>query len=72
MKSVTFRIEGMHCGGCAQNIKALVAAETGVRAADISYDRGEGRILYDPQAVTEDQLIATIQKAGYKVPARDQ
>ena len=71
MKSVTLKIEGMHCGGCAQNINALVTAETGVRAAEISYEKGEGRILYDPQAITEDQLVATIQKAGYKVPARD-
>lgn len=71
MKSVTLKIEGMHCNGCAQNIRALVGAEAGVRAADVSYQEGQGRILYDPQTISEDQLIATIQRAGYKVVAPD-
>ncbi len=69
MKSVTLKIEGMHCTGCAQTIKALIGSEPGVHAADVSYKGGQARVLYDPQAIGEDQLVKVIEKAGYRVPA---
>lgn len=67
VKSVTYKIEGMHCDGCAQTIKALLESEPGVRSADVSFKKTEARILYEQQAVGEDRLIATIQKPGYRV-----
>ena len=70
MKSVTLEVEGMHCEGCAQTIKALVDAEPGVRAADVSYKERQARILYDPQTIAEDQLVKVIEKGGYRVPAQ--
>ncbi|HYZ25489.1 MAG TPA: heavy metal-associated domain-containing protein [Geminicoccaceae bacterium] len=70
MKSVTLAIEGMHCEGCAQTIEALIGAEPGVRAADVSYEERQARILYDPQTVGEDELVKVIEKGGYRVPAR--
>jgi copper chaperone CopZ len=69
MKSVTLKIEGMHCDGCAQTIKALIGSEPGVHAADVSYKDGQARILYDPQTIAEDQLVKVIEKGGYRVPA---
>ncbi len=72
MKSVTLKIEGMHCNGCAQNIKALVSSEAGVRGADVSFKDGHARILYDPKAVREEQLVDLIKKAGYQVPTQEQ
>jgi copper chaperone CopZ len=67
VKSVTMKIEGMRCDGCAQTIKALLENEPGVQIADISFKNAEARILYEPQAVGEDRLIATIQRPGYRV-----
>jgi copper chaperone CopZ len=67
MKTITFKIEGMRCDGCADTIKALVEKEPGVRMAIVSFDEGQARILYDPQAVGEDCLIAAIQKPGFRV-----
>ena len=70
MKSAALKIEGMHCDGCAQTIKALLGTEPGVHAAEVSYKSGEARILYDPQATGEDRLVEAIEKIGYQVPAR--
>ena len=70
MNAVTFKIEGMHCGGCAAIIQALLERSAGVRKATASYDAGEARALYDPQTVTEEQLIAAIEKGGYRVAGR--
>ena len=67
MKTITFKIEGMRCDGCADTIKTLIEKEPGVRMASVSFDEGQARILYDPQAVGEDRLIAAIQKPGFRV-----
>ncbi len=71
MRNATFKVEGMHCDGCARTVKALIEREPGVRAADVSYEGGQARVLYDPQAVDEDHLVATIERSGYRVVARD-
>lgn len=63
----TFKIDGMHCDGCARTIEALVSTEPGVRKATVSFKTREARILFDPQVRNEDQLAAAIRKAGYSV-----
>ncbi len=54
MKNATFKIEGMHCDGCANTIKTPVEKEPGVKVASVSFADGQARILYDPRAITED------------------
>ena len=70
MKATTFKIEGMHCEGCALTVKTLVEQEAGVKAATVSFKDGEAHVLYDPQATSEDRLAAAIQKPGYRVVGR--
>lgn len=70
VKTATFKIDGMHCEGCARTIEALVSAEPGVRKATVSFATQEARILFDPQYRDEDQLAAAIRKAGYSVASR--
>jgi MerR family copper efflux transcriptional regulator len=70
VKTATFRIDGMHCSGCARTIVALVSTEPGVRKAMVSFKTNEARILFDPQAVSEDRLAAAIRQGGYSVANR--
>jgi copper chaperone CopZ len=70
VKTATFRIDGMHCDGCARTIEALVSTEPGVRKATVSFKAREARILFDPQVGNEDQLAAAIRKAGYSVASQ--
>ncbi|MPZ32998.1 MAG: MerR family transcriptional regulator [Rhodospirillales bacterium] len=67
VKTANFKIDGMHCDGCARTIEALVSMEPGVRKATVSFKAREARILFDPLALNEDQLAAAIRKAGYSV-----
>jgi copper chaperone CopZ len=67
MKSVILKIGGMRCGGCAQTIEALLKAEAGVCGAEVSYDIGQARVLYDPKATSEERLAAAVARAGYSV-----
>ena len=70
MKTATFKIDGMYCGGCARTIEALIAAEPGVRKAAVSYETREARVLFDPQVASEDRVTAAIRSAGYAVVGR--
>ena len=70
MKSMTFKIEGMRCEGCAKTIRSLVEHEPGVKNTDVSFKDSEARILFDAQATSEERLVAAIQKPGFKVVDR--
>ncbi len=67
MKSATFKIEGMNCDHCANTIKTLVEKQPGVQMATVSFDEGQARVLYDPQEIGDDRLVAVIQEPGFKV-----
>ncbi len=67
MKTALLKIDGMRCNGCAGKVKSAVERQPGVRAAEVSYDQSQARILYDPEAIAEDRLVATVQKLGYRV-----
>jgi len=42
-----------------------------VRTTAVSLKGGTARILYDPAAVSEDQLVAVVERPGYRVVARE-
>ncbi|MBI1965673.1 MAG: heavy-metal-associated domain-containing protein [Betaproteobacteria bacterium] len=67
MKTVVLQIQGMHCDGCAETIKALLDVEAGVKASSVSFKDGSARVLYDPAAADEAKLVAAVEKGGYKV-----
>lgn len=66
MQTLHLKIEGMHCGGCAETIQTLLAREPGVRSASVSYPAAEARILYEPAATDERALIKAVEQAGYR------
>lgn len=71
MKTTVFKIEGMNCDACANTIRSIVEKEPGVRTASVSFGDGLARVLYDPQTVPEDRLVAAIQKPGFRVVGRE-
>jgi len=67
MKTALFKIDGMRCNGCADTVKSVVERQPGVQAVEVSYDQSQARILYDPETIAEERLVATVQKLGYRV-----
>jgi Hg(II)-responsive transcriptional regulator len=67
MRTALLKIDGMHCDGCANTVKSVVERLPGVRAAEVSYDQGRARVLYDPTTIAEERLVATVRKLGYRV-----
>jgi copper chaperone len=70
MNTVTLKIEGMHCGGCASKVQFLLERQAGIKKAVISHENKEARVLYDPQTITEEQLVLNLERGGYQVTDR--
>ena len=70
MNTVKFKVQGMHCDGCARIIQSLLEKKSGVLAATVSFKESEARVLYEAKTVAEDQLVAAIEKAGYRVAGK--
>ncbi len=70
MNTVSIKIDGMHCDGCAERIKTLLERAPGVREATVSFADGLARVRYNGHAVSEDGLVAVIEAGGFGVPAR--
>lgn len=70
MKSVTLKVEGLRCNGCAEKVRVRIAEQPGVHATDVSFEQGQARVLYDPQTTDEDRLVGAVQELGYRVVDR--
>lgn len=67
---VTIAIEGMHCGGCASGIRAMLKRTAGVVSADVSHERKEAVVEYDPGRVTREKIVEAITNLGYKASVK--
>jgi copper chaperone CopZ len=64
-RTVTLRVRGMTCGGCATSVEKALKATEGVMDARVSFERGKAVIKYDAQKVTVDKLRMVIQSTGF-------
>lgn len=69
MKSI-LRISGMHCSSCALSIDDGLEELVGVRRAKTSYAKRQSEVEFDPGAVTEAELVAAVEAAGYEATPR--
>jgi len=66
MKTANFRIDGMHCAGCAETVKAVLDTEDGVLGVDVSFERREARVLFDPARTNPNRIARAIGRPGYR------
>lgn len=67
---VVIAVEGMHCGGCASGVKAMLKRTEGVISADVSYERKEAVVEYDPDRTTPEKIVEAINNMGYKASVK--
>ena len=58
-------IEGMTCASCAVRIERKLKKLDGVDAS-VNYATETATVDFDPQAVSPEQLLATVEAAGYR------
>ena len=65
-QEVTLKVEGMTCGTCPLTIKAALKRLDGVVNANVSYEDKEAKVSYEEGKVTVDEIVKTIENAGFK------
>jgi copper chaperone CopZ len=69
MEKATFKVKGMTCTSCEASIKLALERTDGVRNAEVSYERGEAVVEFDPQKTGPDKLRQAIDETGYSCEA---
>lgn len=60
-------IEGMDCYDCAQTIERAMGRLAGVSHADVNFAVARMRVEYEPALVGPAELMARVEKLGYRV-----
>ncbi len=66
METTTVKVGGMTCGGCVRSVGNVLKALPGVASAEVSLEKSEARVTFDPAAVSLAQLKGAIEDAGYE------
>ena len=64
VRTVTLKVNGMTCGGCATSVEKALTGTDGVAKARVSYERGRAVVKYDDQKVTVAKLREIINSTG--------
>lgn len=65
---VEFNIKGMTCDHCAQTISREFNGKEGILEKDINYPNATGKFTFDPEKISKQEIIETINNTGhYKV-----
>lgn len=67
MEKVTLGISGMTCGGCVRSVTNVLSALDGVTKAEVSLEKHNAVVDYDPGKVGVEQLKRSVAEAGFDV-----
>ncbi len=66
-KSANFKVNGMHCGGCANKIKKQITELNIEHSIDINVEAGRVNIKFNSDNCSLAVLKDNIAKAGFQV-----
>jgi len=66
VETTLLQVNGMTCEGCARGVARVLEKIDGVASAEVSLDRAEAKVAFDPSRVSIAQLKAALQTAGYQ------
>ncbi|MBI4547013.1 MAG: heavy-metal-associated domain-containing protein [Ignavibacteriae bacterium] len=64
-KQCTINVKGMTCGSCVNRVKSAVRSLDGVQTINVSLEKGIAEVSYIPAKLSENDLIASIEKTGF-------
>lgn len=65
-KTVTISVTGMTCGHCVQTVEKALRAVQGVYTVEVSLEKKQAVVAYDPALTNEDALKDAVLSAGYQ------
>lgn len=64
---IVYHVEGMTCEHCEMSIQKGVNELEGISLVKANHLDSTTRVVYDPAKTNAEQIIAAIEKRGYKV-----
>ncbi len=61
----TLLLSGMTCANCARTIEKTLSTTPGVVSAAVNFATEQARVVYEPDALTVNQLVDSVKSAGY-------
>ena len=68
VEKTTLDIQGMTCGGCVAAVK--LKKTKGVVSFDVSLDKGEAEVAYDPALTDPNTIAAAVSETGFKATVK--
>jgi len=65
MREEKYDITGMHCAACSSAVERVTGRLNGVERSEVNLTTGIMTIRYDESLVSEAQIIAKVEKAGF-------
>ena len=66
-KTLKIGVTGMTCASCSSAVERILNRKDGVGSAVVSLATNEAAVIFNPDLVTEDQLVEAIESIGYNV-----
>lgn len=67
IRDITYKVEGMTCDHCEMSIRKGVEELSGIRGVEANHEDSTTHVTFDPSVVSEEDIIAAIEKRGYHV-----
>lgn len=71
MKTITLPVLGMDCAACASTLERTLRRQKGVHHAAVNYTAGTAELTYDDAALTLEDVVLFVKKAGFRVPMEE-
>lgn len=68
MDNVEFRVEGMHCDGCAKSVTRMLTGVQGVEKVEVSLAENKAAVSFDPAKTGLADFKRAVERAGFKAP----
>src|SRR5258708_36847034 len=64
-------IKGMTCGGCVAAVKLQLKRTEGVAAYDVSLEKAEADVTYDPAKTDAKKSAESVSKTGFEASRKE-
>ncbi|WP_316788051.1 heavy metal translocating P-type ATPase [Pedobacter frigoris] len=65
IETISLPVLGMTCAGCAVSVESMIGAQEGVVQAEVNYATQKVKVVYDPKAISTEEMQKAVQGIGY-------
>ncbi len=67
--AATFKVDGMHCGGCADRVKSVLDKTDGIISVEVALADKKVKVNYDAAKLSPEKIAKMISDLGYPANA---